>query len=446
MMSRHAPHRLSLAAALCLLALAGGCGGGASTPTPPPALEIAVTPAGTALGTPAATMVPTTGARLTSADGRLTVDVPADALAAPQTLTLQPIGNEAPGGVGVAYRLGPEGTTFAKPVTLTFTYSDAELVGSTATGLGIGYQDAQGQWNAIKAATHDPTTKTISVVTTHFSDWSLLEGWQLRPATATVRGGESIDLTVYNCTNLVAGTDELAELRYKCRPEPDIYAVQEWAANGVVGGSAAVGTLGHIAETSATYTAPTTPPANNPVAVSATVLAKSTGTKTVLTSNILVNDHPSLMGVVNSKQMDGTGLTITTHAEVTFVWNESQERYQPGAKSTLAAQWDIVADGCETHGLFNRELAAHEGTIIILDRGYFPTGAAMGTYRGTTMCVGGQSEAFSKDDEVEWWPSPPESILTIKSDGKLEDHFTEVLGSGLTVSADWSLAPIVPEP
>jgi uncharacterized repeat protein (TIGR01451 family) len=53
--------------------------------------------------------------------------------------------NLAPGGVGSAYRLGPEGVTFAQPIAITLHYGDADLVGSLQEALGFGYQDAQGQ-------------------------------------------------------------------------------------------------------------------------------------------------------------------------------------------------------------------------------------------------------------------------------------------------------------
>ncbi len=179
---------------VCVLAL--GCGGGAAkSPTPKPP-EIAVTPVGAPHGGPSELLVPATGGTLASADGRLAVDIPADALATAQTLTLQPIADEAPGGVGPAYRLGPEGTTFAKPVTLTFHYTEDDLIGSEAATLAVAFQDAQGQWNALKSATRDEAGRTISVVTTHFSDWSLLQGFQLRPPSANVNPGDRVDLAV----------------------------------------------------------------------------------------------------------------------------------------------------------------------------------------------------------------------------------------------------------
>jgi hypothetical protein len=84
---------------------------------------VAVTPPGEVRGKPVQVMIPAAGGILISPDGILTIEVPAGALASAQTLTIQPITNQAPGGLGAAYRLGPEGQTFAVPVTLTFTYT-----------------------------------------------------------------------------------------------------------------------------------------------------------------------------------------------------------------------------------------------------------------------------------------------------------------------------------
>ncbi|MEZ5173490.1 MAG: hypothetical protein R2850_08280 [Bacteroidia bacterium] len=42
-------------------------------------------------------------------------------------ISIQPITNTAPLGIANAYRLGPEGTTFSVPVTLSFNYLDEDI-------------------------------------------------------------------------------------------------------------------------------------------------------------------------------------------------------------------------------------------------------------------------------------------------------------------------------
>ena len=180
------------------------------------AVAVAVTARGEAIGPIAEATIPTTGDTLASADERLTFDIPTGALGVPTTIPIQAIGNESPGGSGLGYRLSPEGSTFASPVKLTFRYAKADVDGGLPGDLRIDYQDGQGRWNAPKKRTLDEAAKTLTVEATHFSDWSLLSGFQLRPRSASVGAGKSIDLALVICQTGDAGSDELSNLTYAC--------------------------------------------------------------------------------------------------------------------------------------------------------------------------------------------------------------------------------------
>jgi hypothetical protein len=93
---------LPLAAAAQLLA----CGGGSSS-TPPAPLPH------TSVAVPAAT-----GGTVTLSGGAA-VQIPAGALATDTTVTVQQLATAPTGAVGAAYDLGPSGTTFSQPVTVT---------------------------------------------------------------------------------------------------------------------------------------------------------------------------------------------------------------------------------------------------------------------------------------------------------------------------------------
>ncbi len=438
---------LIVCGAVALVCFGSSCGGGAQT-QPLPANEIALTPVGTATGDAVQTMVPTTGGTLVSADGRLTLEVPPGALQASRLLSIAPITNQAPGGVGVAYRLGPDGTAFSAPVKLTFKYGDADIAGSEALALKVATQNADGSWGALKSDTRDDAAKTIGAETSHFSDWSLVAGFQLRPPTALLRAGATVELAVYACTNRVDGTDELAELRYKCRPDPDFFTVQAWAANGVVNGNASVGTFTAATDTSATFRAPAVAPAMNPVVVSASTTDVTTKRKTILTANIYVEEHPRFSGMITSTQKDdGTapGLVITTEATVTFVWNEAMALYLvDSTSSTVTAHWDIVQPPCETHLVSPATpIGSMDGIIIITELGYFATGATTLDLAGTASCNAAlPPEPMSLTTQVEWWPVAPGSILPIQPDGSLDDRIdNQLTDGGRTVSARWTLTP-----
>jgi hypothetical protein len=435
---------LCCSAATLLLTTASCGSGGGSGGTHLPANEVAVTPVGSARGTAVQQLVPTTGATISSADGRLQVEVPPGALTSPQTLTIQAITNEAPGGVGTAYRLGPEGATFSSPVRLTWSYTSSDTAGSDPLALKIAYQDSQGRWNAMKSLTLDTTAKTISVRTSHFSDWSALAGFQLRPGTASVKAGGSVDLLVNVCSNAVSGTDELSELLNRCRPDPDFFAVQQWSVNGAVNGNTTVGTLRAPGETSATYVAPASAPASNPVAVSASVTDKTTQRKTVLTSNVFIDANAPLSGTIVSTQSFGAlGSTISTRAKLTFEFDSVNQWYAPAPGGTLHADYEVVADGCVTRGTLEAAIAPTDGMIIVVDLGYFPSGRTTGTFTGT-LCAGSpRPEPFTLTDEVQWWPTAVSSVFLVKPDGSLSEAVSYVVAdTNQRITTDWTLVPL----
>lgn len=57
-------------------------------------------------------------------DSKLTLTVPAGALATDTPISIQRITTTAHGGMGGGFRLEPIGQTYSQPVTLTFTYTD----------------------------------------------------------------------------------------------------------------------------------------------------------------------------------------------------------------------------------------------------------------------------------------------------------------------------------
>jgi len=121
-------------------------------------------------------MVPVSGGSFASADGVLSVSVPPNALSTTTPLSITPISNLARGGIGPAYRLRPEGTAFAAPVALTFQAPLSYPRGMSFAGVVVESQDAAGYWHPVTPSAQDPDAKTVTVVTTHFSDWALT--WQ----------------------------------------------------------------------------------------------------------------------------------------------------------------------------------------------------------------------------------------------------------------------------
>ncbi len=199
-------------------------------------------PTATAVGVPDGGAVGATigaaGGSVGTAGGKLVVTIPAGALAADTVIGIQPLTNLAHGRIGAAYRLTPEGQAFLKPVTLKFSYTDQDLAGTAAEALGAAFQTAAGYWQWAGDATLDTAAKTVSVGSSHFSDWSMVRGLQIRPPESTVRVSGSVGLQVVVCYDFNL---ELTELRhgYECDFGPGLVAAGEsiaWSVNGVPGG------------------------------------------------------------------------------------------------------------------------------------------------------------------------------------------------------------------
>lgn len=241
-------------------------------------------PQATAPGTPngqaTQAVIGAAGGTLASDDGNFSIDIPAGALTQDETIIIQPITNTAWGGVGNGYRLEPDGLTFAIPVELAFDVAPETLEGSHPDFLDIAVQDDEGFWHVINERAYDEGAGTITASTTHFSDYSNLEGLQIRPGSASVATQGVVNLHVRFCHQV--REDELTSLVYSC--DEDLVPVgtfTNWSVNGIPGGDNTVGHVVEVGGGEARYTAPTSVPQNNPVAVSVDARGRR-GTQTLV--------------------------------------------------------------------------------------------------------------------------------------------------------------------
>ncbi len=225
------------------------------------------------------------GGTVRSADGVVTLEIPAGALESPTPVEIQPIPNTAPSGLGSAFRLMPAGTTLSLPAQLTFALSPGDLQGTTLDAVGVGFAGTDGRWRSVNDVTR--TTSAVTVRTTHFSDWSRLLGWQLRPPEKRVRSGEHVMLRVVDCEP-TEGDDGLSTLVPECDSNDLLVPlnVSGWAVDGIPGGNLAVGFVTPDLDT-ADYAAPLVW-AEESHAVSVSLTPRRTGPKELLVSNITV--------------------------------------------------------------------------------------------------------------------------------------------------------------
>ncbi|QJB38187.1 hypothetical protein HF324_10075 [Chitinophaga oryzae] len=270
--------------ALLTVALAGCRGKEKIDPQPVPGPITdnngVVTPVGVIDGTPVTKEIGAAGGTLTTADNRISVNIPAGALQVATSFTIQPITNTNIAGLGKAFRITPH-QTLARPATITIHYDNSDLERTFVEALGIAYQDSQGKWKAIGGVQLDKEKKTVTVKTTHFSDWSFFEAVFIEPGLRFTDPGSTVKLSVKSYFN--ADMDDLlypltreGEETYISTPKNDLPLkyIEKWELAGpgqlLPDGSHAV------------YQAPAAIPVTNPSTASVRIRLKNGGIGLVL--------------------------------------------------------------------------------------------------------------------------------------------------------------------
>ncbi|MRS60239.1 hypothetical protein [Larkinella terrae] len=194
------------------------------------------------------------GGTLASADGTLTMIVPAGAVAQATTFSVQPVTPTLPGLLGgQSFRLLPEGQTFAQPIKLQYKYQTDSLDGTSAQALFLAYQGNDGYWKALLNTELDETAQTLTVRTRHFSDWGAFAEYTLEATPDVLFAGQTAELTLsgYYLGEVSPLTpDEITVELAQRKTLSDPANIRNWRVIG----------KGHVdpgaSRTTATYTAP----------------------------------------------------------------------------------------------------------------------------------------------------------------------------------------------
>ncbi|MBK7652277.1 MAG: IPT/TIG domain-containing protein [Flammeovirgaceae bacterium] len=117
-----------------------------------------------------------TGGLLTGTDGVVNLNLPEGALGANTTISIEASSDAGPAnGIGKVYKLSPDGTQFAKPVKLSFKYSDDDALAKSPSAMAIAFKKPDNTWQIMPTLDLDVVTHTVTTETTHFSEWTLLE-------------------------------------------------------------------------------------------------------------------------------------------------------------------------------------------------------------------------------------------------------------------------------
>jgi hypothetical protein len=250
------------------------------------------------------------GGSFISSDGKIELKIPEGAISKKIIFSIQPITNLMPNGNGKAYRLEPSGIQFQKTLELIFHYDEEEAKDTMQLLMGIAMQNDKGQWFGLKNYTIDTISKTLTGNVNHFSDWGKFDKIKIYPSYARLKVKKSMNLQIdvvsseeEELTPLMQ--DDLSPLKKRKIPWK-----ATWAANDIINGNATEGKIAVTSKTSIKYTAPSSLPPKNPVAVTAdlTGMVYRTKIKGVVTtfeklrleSNILVYDDAYEVTMISS--------------------------------------------------------------------------------------------------------------------------------------------------
>lgn len=232
-------------------------------------------------GPAASATIGAAGGTLASGDGGLTITVPAGAVAEDTVFTVTPV--TAPAANAVAtYLLQPEGTAFATPVTLAFDASQAGVAYPGMGFLAVAVHESAGTWRWLQDQVKDAGAKTVSVAVSHFSEYSMLSGYQFQPIATTAEVGGAAEFQIVACADpwmLATINGEVPQESpvqppdprgWECRPVFFEGArAERWAVEGVEGGDATHGRIQANGDVAGLFEAPEKKPDPDTVSVTA---------------------------------------------------------------------------------------------------------------------------------------------------------------------------------
>lgn len=290
--------------------------------------------------------------------------LPAGALAARTTVSLQRTANPVPDGQGDGVRVHVD-TMPSQPLTLTLRY-DAAL-DANADGLGLALQRADGSWLSLPITAIDKARRTLSAtiapsmaaretatglarpasaraaaasVGLEFSVIKYLN-FHLAPRESVVETGKTQLLVPYARTLVAIGHICLPDEEFGCIPMPLLDKreipfenqkagyTRQWFVFADEGGTPALGTITPRTTSGAVYQAPAQEPTPNPVIVSFRSTHQKSGRVLTLSASIRVREPVwtmTLHGVL--EQSADIGFAFSAEA----VWTRV-----PGSENTYEA-------------------------------------------------------------------------------------------------------------
>ncbi len=330
---------------------------GDSVVTPAPALPVAI---------PSTATIGPEGGSVRSGDGRLTLKVPAGAVASPTAFSITSSASTAPNAVGPAYTLSPASLPLGTPGLLAFAYDRTDINGS-APGWLLPVFQSGATWYTASAWTINTGTKAVVALLSPMTlPASRSGGRQPQSGILPFVWGEARQYSVDGPTVVPPGLHGVPYKVQALKPVPNQHGVWQidsgaidptsvdWTVDNQVGGNDVVGTIEGQVSTppGSSYSAPDCPPHPAGVWVGA-VIGQDVGRLNVTifpTEWTLVHDEErDVACVVGNQPLQTIEYKVKDHAEWDFLIETDNGTIVPGEKRespTFLATWIATPTTC----------------------------------------------------------------------------------------------------
>src|SRR5688572_18000197 len=384
---------------------------GGTTPPPPPPPgggtgTVAVTEVGQPTGPAIIKTIGTGGGTISSADGKVILTIPAGALDKNEIISMEPIQNKAPLGIGtLAYRFLPHGLQFKKPAVLSFKYNDPNVLGASPLELKVATQLNNKTWRRLSNVSIDTNARTIKANLQHFSDYSVytsikMEDYKTKTDTAVVHvsTGEKVKFRTWEEVEL----DSVLTIPMPAFP-------RQWFVNGKENPSVLEGIGGLTAENGVLvnerdYNAPAREPDPDTIAISAKFDLGSKGVmwlvrtvviddinKTMINGKLYEDAFPAAIIVHQAKHLslgtqmrmpNGKIASVSVSIDGIFDTTEGTFGYNGSEKVTILAQDEFGHSWSSQRTLLPSGIKEYTGRVQISVFGTAPNIYLIGTITG----------------------------------------------------------------
>lgn len=354
-------------------------------------------------GPPDDTMLPNevdaTGGTVQLANGVVGLVFPAGAVSSTilvtATATTGPASTLVVGGA--VYDLGPDGTQFATPVTLTLTIDPAALPGSVQAGELRLHKVVGGVWEEVAGSTANATANTVSGQISSFSIFGALglavETVTVSPATSNLDVGGSVQLS----TTIESSTGVTLQRTVNWSSSDESVATVDAAGNVTGEGEGEATITATVDGVSATATVTVTVPVAS-VDVTPAESALSPGQTAQLTATPRAADGSALERPVTWSSSDEAVATVDGDGLVTV---------QGVGTATITAMSGGVSG--------TAEITVTDAVAIVV-----VTDPVLGLIQGTTHQLGVTATTAGGSDvpnPAATWSSSDETVATVDANG-----------------------------